>query len=320
MPTNGEIRPRDCASCRTIHAALTAHPSPDTLTVAQVAELSGLARRATITHLGHLEQAGLIEADRRTPTGATLEGRPLRPGPKITPAKWAGSVQTRDRACGQLLNAYAANGWTGSLADDVLARMSGMSVRNVKRHRPHLKADGHLQLTADVRAATNRAGRLRLTDHYTLRPRLGLVIDTPSLPAGAEHTEWWWAAAEDVVQRLQWYSSRAWQTRPEWERDRHRGVEELARAMERTAGTWTAADWHAYLGPERPDVSRPLPYLRALIASLPAAPPLSSGPAALATGQRPLLLITCDHCGRAFRSASGNTVCGPCREAGAAAV
>ncbi|MGY0466960.1 hypothetical protein ACW14Y_42875 [Kitasatospora sp. cg17-2] len=322
MPTTDGIRPRDCASCRTVHAALTEHPSPDTLTVAQVAELSGLARRATITHLGHLQEAGLIEADRRTPTGATLEGRPLRPGPKITPAKWAGSAQTRDRACGQLLAAYASIGWTGTASTDVLAGLSGMSVGSVKRHRPHLKADKHLRLTADVRDATNRAGRLRAVDHFTLLPSLGLVVDTPVLPAGAEHTGWWWAAAEDVVQRLRWFTGPAGQSRDDWDRDRWRAVELLAAAMTETcgAGAWTAADWHVYLGPDRPGVARPLSYLRTLIERLPAAPPLSSGPAARATGQRPLLLITCDDCGRAYRSASGSTVCGPCREHGAAAV
>lgn len=252
MAPHRDISPDDCPNCHKVYGALEEHQTADPekwLTTEALGRMIGLKKRATQDHLAHLFAHSRIDADRRTPLGGGI-GQPLLPGAQ----EWAANVVAPDPTCAKCLVALAAIGWEGQVHMEELAKIAGVSLRTIERHRPHLvRADLVAFRPVPIRENGKNLGRL--PDRFTLMsgftaPRLeGAALE--AVPA----------LAESIIDRVRWFvgvtdeeralaaKSVAWCLRNGWPEDA------LLRALDAT---------------ENRQAYRPNGYLDKLLRKLPA--------------------------------------------------
>ncbi|MFD4535640.1 hypothetical protein ACFWNL_18370 [Kitasatospora sp. NPDC058397] len=196
------MNPDDCRSCRQVFAALEEHQKhaadPETpLTAEAIGQAASLGKRAVRVHLAHLWAHNRIDGDRRTPLRGSTASEPVLPGA----LEWAAAVVAPDPTCAKCLIALAHIGWEGQVKTEDLARVAGISLRSVERHRPHLiRADlvafrpvtvidpvtGHVERKAD---------RFTLLSQFTAAPLAG-DEELAKLPERAAR----------VVDQVHWFS------------------------------------------------------------------------------------------------------------------
>lgn len=179
-----------------MYGALEEHQTADPetwLTTEALGRVVGLKKRATQDHLAHLFAHSRIDADRRTPLGGGI-GQPLLPGAQ----EWAANVVAPDPTCAKCLVALAGIGWEGQVHMEELAKIAGVSLRTIERHRPHLvRADLVQFRPVPIRENGKNLGRR--PDRFTLLSGL----TAPKLEGAAwEEAP---ARAESVVDRVRWF-------------------------------------------------------------------------------------------------------------------
>jgi hypothetical protein len=191
-----DISPDDCPNCHKVYGALEEHRTADPekwLTTEALGRIIGLKKRATQDHLAHLFAHSRIDADRRTPLGGGI-GQPLLPGAQ----EWAANVVAPDPTCAKCLVALAAIGWEGQVHMEELAKIAGVSLRTIERHRPHLvRAD--LVAFRPVAIRENGKNLGRRPDRFTLLSG----FTTPRLEGAA--LEAVPALAESIIDRVRWF-------------------------------------------------------------------------------------------------------------------
>lgn len=196
MAPHRDISPDDCPNCHKVYGALEERQiaDPETpLTTEEIGRNVGLKKRATQNHLAHLFAHSRIDADRRTPLGGGI-GQPLLPGAQ----EWAANIVAPDPTCAKCLVALAGIGWEGQVSMEELAKLAGVGLRTIERHRPHLvRADLVSFRPVPVRKDGKNLGRR--PDRFTLMSGL----TAPRLEGAA------WdeapARAEAVVDRVRWF-------------------------------------------------------------------------------------------------------------------
>ncbi|MGW2456792.1 hypothetical protein ACWCTA_36515 [Streptomyces sp. NPDC001704] len=195
MAPHREINPDDCPNCRSVFGALVERQMSDPenpLTTEEIGRIVGLKKRATQVHLAHLFAHSRIDADRRTPLHGMSQ--PILFGAQ----EWAASVVAPDPTCAKCLVALAGIGWEGQVSMEELAKIAGVGLRTVERHRPHLvRADLVTFRPVPVRRDGKNLGRR--PDRFTLlsgftAPRLeGAALE--AVPA----------LAESIIDRVRWF-------------------------------------------------------------------------------------------------------------------
>ncbi|MFH0246559.1 hypothetical protein ACGRHY_29985 [Streptomyces sp. HK10] len=308
-----DVPPDDCASCCTLFAVLTAHhqDAPDVrLTTAAVGKLSNdLGERAARLHLSHLYAHQRIKADRRTPVPGAMCGRTAAVQPGMDPLQWAAVVVVPDATCGRLLMAYvslARGRWAGQATEAELADAGRMSVRTMKRHRPHLRTAGLLVLRRRT-VPTGGAHPRRLPDQFELTPAPGvLAVDVPQTPATLHER------AADVITGLSW-----------WHGDAAEYGQAAAAVADCLSRGWPVADVaHALTDRLPARIARPAAFLVARLQErLPGYAPAVRREAAARPGPVAPRRGRCRECERPF--ADGRTpdgaLCARCREEAEAA-
>ncbi|MFG2299177.1 hypothetical protein [Streptomyces sp. NPDC048603] len=146
-PAHRAVSPAECGTCAKVLSVLgRADAAPPT--GAALAAAVGLRRRATLVHVAHLVQSGLLEADGRTPTAPPAPA-PVQAGEAVvaTPHDWATTASVTCRQCGRLLlilATLAGREWSVQVTVDELARALGITDRPTREHlaaltgrRPH---------------------------------------------------------------------------------------------------------------------------------------------------------------------------------------
>ncbi|MFD8155343.1 MULTISPECIES: hypothetical protein [Streptomyces] len=299
MAPHRDISPDDCPSCRKVYGALEEHQTADPetwLTTEALGRVVGLKKRATQDHLAHLFAHSRIDADRRTPLGGGI-GQPLLPGAQ----EWAANVVAPDPTCAKCLVALAGIGWEGQVHMEELAKLAGVSLRTIERHRPHLvRADLVQFRPVPVRVDGKNLGRR--PDRFTLLSG----FTAPKLEGAAwEEAP---ARAESVVDRVRWFV----------------GVTDEERGLAVRSVTWCLRNgWpeeallRALDASENRQAYRPNGYLAKLLRKLPAEYVI---PARQVVTQRTAPRVTeCSVCRTAVKTTlPGKVMCGGgyCLEAG----
>lgn len=298
MAPHREINPDDCPNCRSVFGALVERQmaDPETpLTTEEIGRIVGLKKRATQVHLAHLFAHSRIDADRRTPLHGMSQ--PVLFGAQ----EWAASVVAPDPTCAKCLIALAGIGWEGQVAMKDLAKIAGISLRSVERHRAHLVA-ADLVSFRPVPIRENGKNLGRKPDRFTL---LSAIPAAPLEGAALEAVP---AVAESIIDRVRWFvgvtdeerslavKSVAWCLRNGWPEDA------LLRALDAT---------------ENRAAYRPNGYLSKLLRKLPSQYII---PARQMVTQRTAPRVTeCRICRTAVRTTlPGHVLCGGgiCLEAG----
>ncbi|MFF4709517.1 hypothetical protein [Streptomyces sp. NPDC001297] len=196
MAPHRDISPDDCPNCHKVYGALEEHQTADPekwLTTEALGRIIGLKKRATQDHLAHLFAHSRIDADRRTPLGGGI-GQPLLPGAQ----EWAANIVAPDPTCAKCLVALAAIGWEGQVHMEELAKIAGVSLRTIERHRPHLvRADLVAFRPVPIRENGKNLGRR--PDRFTLLSG----FTTPRLEGAA--LEAVPALSESIIDRVRWF-------------------------------------------------------------------------------------------------------------------
>ncbi|MGN9821886.1 hypothetical protein ACTMUQ_42240 [Streptomyces sp. SD11] len=195
MAPHREINPDDCPNCRNVFGALVEHQTADPeteLTTEKIGRIVGLKKRATQVHLAHLFAHSRIDADRRTPLHGMSQ--PVLFGAQ----EWAASVLAPDPTCAKCLVALAGIGWEGQVSMEELAKIAGVGLRTVERHRPHLvRADlvrfRPVPVRVDGKNLGRRADRFTLLSGFTAPQLSGAALEgVPVL-------------AESIIDRVRWF-------------------------------------------------------------------------------------------------------------------
>ncbi|MBK6017600.1 hypothetical protein [Streptomyces sp. MBT53] len=199
MAPHRAISPDECDLCIRVFGALGDHQlaDPETwLTTVELGKLVGLKKRATQYHLAHLYEHGRIDEDQRTPLTGGI-GQPLLPGAH----EWARNVIAPDPTCAKCLIALAGIGWEGQVSQEELAKLAGVSLRTIERHRPHLVAADLVTFRPVTMRASGTSGYVtgRRPDRFTLMSGL-----TAARLEGAAWDEAP-ARAEAVINRVRWF-------------------------------------------------------------------------------------------------------------------
>ncbi|MFJ3673635.1 hypothetical protein ACIPSE_45060 [Streptomyces sp. NPDC090106] len=194
--------------------------SPETfLTADQLAQVVGLKRRATQYHLAHLYAHGRIDEDKRTPITSGI-GQPLLPGAQ----EWARSVVAPDPTCARCLIALAGIGWDGQVSQEELAKIVGVSLRTIERHRPHLVLAQLVNFRPVTVRAAGTSGLVtgRHPDRFTLMSGLpaarleGQAFDeAPARAAGVVDRVRWFVSVTDTerdnaIKSVSWFLRAGW--------------------------------------------------------------------------------------------------------------
>ncbi|MEU4986652.1 hypothetical protein [Streptomyces sp. NPDC021969] len=246
--------------------------------------------------MAHLFAHSRIDADRRTPLGGGI-GQRLLPGAQ----EWAANVVAPDPTCAKCLVALAGIGWEGQVHMEELAKIAGVSLRTISRHRAHLVRDDLVQFrTVPIRE--NGQNRGRQADRFTLLS--GFKARKLEGAAWEEAP----ARAESVIDRVRWFV----------------GVTDEERGFAVRSVTWCLRNgWpeeallRALDASENRDAYRPNGYLAKLLQKL---TPEYVIPARQMVTQRTAPRVTeCSHCRTAVRTTlPGKVMCGGgyCLEAG----
>lgn len=199
MAPHRAISPDECNICIRVFGALEDRQLADPvtcLTTEALGKLIGLKKRATQYHLAHLYAHGRIDEDHRTPLTSGI-GQPLLPGAHA----WARTVIAPDPTCAKCLIALAGIGWEGQVSQEELAKIAGVSLRTIERHRPHLVAADLVTFRPVTIRASGTTGLVtgRRADRFTLMSGLAAAR-----LAGAAWTEAP-ARAESLIDRVRWF-------------------------------------------------------------------------------------------------------------------
>lgn len=196
MAPHRDINPDDCPPCRNIFGALVERQMTDPespLVTEEIGRIVGLKKRATQVHLAHLFARSRIDADRRTPLQLGMS-QPVLFGAQA----WAASVAAPDPTCAKCLIALAGIGWEGQIHMEDLAKIMGISLRSVERHRAHLLA-ADLVSFRPVPIRENGRNLGRKPDRFTL---LSAFTAAPLEGAALEAVP---ALAESIIDRVRWF-------------------------------------------------------------------------------------------------------------------
>lgn len=294
MAPHREISPDECEYCIRVFGALEDHQlaDPETpLTTDAIGRVVGLKKRATQYHLAHLYAHGRIDQDQRTPLTGGI-GQPLLPGAQ----EWARNAVAPDPTCAKCLIALAGIGWEGQVSQEELAKLAGVSLRTIERHRPHLVAADLVAFRPVTMRAPGTSGYVtgRRPDRFTLMSGL-----TAARLEGAAWDEAP-ARAEAVVNRVRWFVG----TTPE---ERDNGIKSVTWCLRN--GWPEEALLRALDATENRQAYRPGGYLSKLLRRLPVSYVV---PARLAyRGEFPERRLDCPVCDTPFKTKlPGNVLCG----------